>query len=69
MQDGPAVYNMGDLEESSDNEGRQWEKKCKGRAPGQRYQANMREAAACGRWVKRYVERSALGRGKMLQAK
>lgn len=26
MQDGPAVYNMGDLEESSDNEGRQWEK-------------------------------------------
>lgn len=44
-------------------------KKWKGGAPGQRYHANMKEAAAYGRWVKRCRERSALGRGKMLQAK
>lgn len=33
--------------------GRKW----KGRAPGQRYHANTREATAYGRWVKRCPER------------
>lgn len=70
MHDGQLVYNTADLEGSSDNKGRQWGEKWNGKAPGQRHHANMTEAAgAYERRVKRYRERPAVGRGKMLQAK
>lgn len=46
--------------------GGKWNEK----APGQRHHANMTEMpGAYERRVKRYRERPAVGRGKMLQAK